>query len=281
MLILPELSEGQFRTAQLIASIFGFIAVLVTLFFGFIQYRRGEKWKRGEFIANAIKEFESNPTVRYALLMIDYGRRKINIFQTPNLSDVEGVRITRGIQWRALLPHTLKEDFEEYRDESLKVSSPSSQAASQPADTEDVEDIFTPLEAKIRDTYDVFLDYLERFASLIELRLVTAEEFDPYLSYWIDAITKNEHPEIDAIWQCTLLTYINFYGYPGVRCLFAAYGKDISPDGKLYQHLMEELKKLPPGKVDRTELAKRLYSSIKEIPPLRCQKEMSHKFPGV
>jgi hypothetical protein len=266
MIALPELPEGQLKTVELMISIFGFAAVVVTLFFGFIQYRRAEKWKRGEFIANAIKEFESNPTVRNALLMIDYGRRKINIFQTPGLTDEEGVRITRGVQWRALLPDTLKRQFEEYRDESLKITSPISHDTPTLAEAEDVGEVFTPLEAKIRDTYDVFLGYLERFASLMELRLVTAEEFDPYLRYWIDAITKNDLPERSATWRCTLLTYINFYDYSRVMGLFAAYGKDISPDGVVYKTFMEEMKKISPEKtnIDRTKLADRLYSSIKE-----------------
>jgi hypothetical protein len=270
MIPLPQLSENQLKTAELIISIFGFVAVLVTLLFGIKQYRRAEKWKRGEFIANAIKEFESNPTVRNALLMIDYGRRNINIFQKPDLSDQDGVRITRGIQWRALLPDTLKREFEEYRDASLKSLAPISPATRQLDEAEDVGEVFTPLEAKIRDSYDLFLDYLERFASLIELRLVTAKEFDPYLKYWIDAITKNDLPERSSTWRCTLLTYINFYGYPGVRSLFAAYGKDISPDGVVYKMQMEEMKKIPPEKtkIDRTKLADRLYSSIQEKPLL-------------
>ena len=276
MIALPELSETQLKAGELIVSIFGFAAVLVTLLFGFFQYRRAEKWKRGEFIANAIKEFESNPTVRNALLMIDYGRRKINIFQIPNLPDQDAVRITRGIQWRALLPHTLKEKYEEYRDGSLKIYSPHLDEASLPAkEPEDIDDYFTPLEAKIRDSYDIFFDHLERFSSLIELRLITAQEFAPYLNYWINAMTKNEQPEKDATWRCTLLTYINFYGYPGVRCLFAAYGKDISPDGPIYQQLLDELKAISPEKtnIDRPELADRLYKSIKETPLLKCQKK--------
>lgn len=263
MIALPELPEGQFRTAQLIVSMFGFAAVVVTLLFGFIQYRRAEKWKRGEFIANEIKEFESNPTVRNALLMIDYGRRNINIFQTPGLADAEGVRITRGIQWRALLPDVVKREFEEYWDESLRSVHPISHDGSTPVDPEDVGEVFTPLEAKIRDTYDVFLSYLERFASLIELRLVTAKEFDPYLSYWIEAITKNDLPGRTAAWRCALLTYINFYGYSGVKNLFAAYGKQIGPDGAAYQIFVAELKAAPKiTNIDKAELADRLYSSI-------------------
>jgi hypothetical protein len=261
---LLTMSESQLKKAELIVSILGFGAVLITLLFGFIQYRRAERWKRGEFIANAIKEFESNPTVRVALLLIDYGRRRINIFQIDSLSDQEGVRITRGIQWRALLPDTLKKDFEEYRDPSLRASTATSSGKLSAAEKEEMDDVFTPLEARIRDAYDAFLDYLERLASLVELRLVKAEDFKPYLSYWVDAITNNKHPEIDSTWRITLLTYINFYGYPAVRRLFAAYGRDINPEGMLYQQLIEELKRVPSEKtrINRTLLAERLYSSI-------------------
>jgi hypothetical protein len=145
------------RIAQLIVSILGFGGTIAALAFGLAQYRRAEQWKRGEFVAKEIKEFESNPEVRNAMFMIDWGIRKINLGLLPNASECDLIRVTRETQWRALVPHPLKPGYEDpsavWNDESRDATKPR----------------FTRTEARIRDTYDAFLSYLERFANYVEL----------------------------------------------------------------------------------------------------------------
>jgi hypothetical protein len=98
----------QMQLAQLIVSILGFGGTIGALIFGLVQYKRSEQWKRGEFVAKEIKEFESSPDVRNALFMIDWGIRKINLSLLPNPSEQDLIRVTRETQWRALVPHPLK-----------------------------------------------------------------------------------------------------------------------------------------------------------------------------
>lgn len=267
-MILPELSDNQLKTAELIVSIFGFAAVAITLLFGFIQYRRAERWRRGEFVAKEIKDFLSDPAVRNTLLMIDWGRRRINVYQLPNQADSDGELITRGIQWRALLPDKVKWNHPEYRAAAAQQGDAAHGVA--PAEPEDYQAVFTALEAKIRETYDIFLGYLARFSNFLELKLIKPGEIEPYLAYWLDSITSNADPEYDATWRCALLTYINYYRYSGVIKLFAAFGEDITPDGKLYQELLDSVRKLSSKgggqgpSVDRAVLADRLYASVKK-----------------
>lgn len=218
------------QIAQLIVSILGFGGAIGALAFGLAQYRRSEQWKRGEFVAKEIKEFESNPEVRNAIFMIDWGIREINLALLPNATEQDMIRVTREIQWRALVPHPLKSKYED----------PS--AAWDDATRHETRIRFTATEMRIRDTYDTFLSYLERFANHVRSGLVTAEEFKPYLIYWIDSITNAAGVadyDGDAEWRCALLTFINYYDYKGVAFLLNLYNRNIEPEGGIYQKLAE------------------------------------------
>lgn len=206
------MSASDLEIVKLVVSILGFSGTIAALLFALRQYRRSEQWKRSEFVAREIKEFESNPTIRNALLMIDWGERRINLFLVEKPTEADQIRITREVLWRALLPHSIKPDYP-----SLSVD-----ANAKTSDQNGVKIKFTPVEAKIRDTFDIFLDHLERFANFIKSGLVNAEEFRPYLIYWINTIGSANIEEYkgDAEWRCTLLTYINVYGYKRDRQSF-------------------------------------------------------------
>lgn len=238
--------ENKLTLAQLVVSILGFGGAIVAFVFALIQYKRSEQWKRAEFIASEVKDFEADPIVQNALLMIDWGARRINLFLRSNSESADQVKITRETQWKALLPHPLKQKHHEYR------VTDSSDNESKGKDG--LRGTFTIVEAKIRDTYDVFLTRLDRFANFIKSGLISAEELEPFIIYWVDAMTNNEHPAEDAAWRCTLLTYINFYGYTGVKYLFECYGKDVSPESSLFIQLRNSMP-------DKT-LADRLFQTI-------------------
>lgn len=223
--------------ANLIVSILGFGGAIAALVFGLRQYKRAEQWKRGEFVAEEIKEFESNPSVRNAMVMIDWGVRTLNLFLIPNPTTADYIRVTREDQWRALVPHPLKPKYPSLVLElELEGDSPA-----------DPPRMFTIEEARIRDSYDAFLDSLERFANFAKSGLVSPEEFRPYLAYWIDSIANVDDVQEykgDAEWRCALLTFINYYKYSGVSFLLSSYGWDIEPGGPIY----EKLKKLMQNK---------------------------------
>lgn len=248
-------AENKLTVAQLIVSILGFGGAIAAFIFALIQYRRTEQWRRIEFIAKEIKDFESDPIIQNALLMIDWGTRTINLFLVPNPSGKDYVKITRDMQWKALLPHPLKKRHPEYK--AFIPSDEESESKDYHKKT------FTVEEAKIRDTYDAFLTRLDRFANFIKAGLISSEELEPFISYWIDAMTKNEEPKEDnedskedAAWRCALLTYINYYDYSGVKYLLECYEKDIAPNREIYSALKNSMG-------DET-LAERLFQSIQD-----------------
>lgn len=224
--------QAKVALAQVAVSMLGFGGAIAAFSFAVFQYRRAEKWKRIEFIAKEIKEFESDPVIQNALLMIDWGARRINLFLLPNSTGKDSIKITRDIQWKALLPHPLKKEHSEYR----TFGSSEEEIKSEDYQEDYHKKTFTTKEAKIRDTYDAFLTRLDRFATFIQSGLISLEELKPFLNYWIDAMTQNEHAE-DATWRFTLLSYIHFYNYSGVQFLLERFGKDISPASKIYKDL--------------------------------------------
>lgn len=237
--------EHKLTLAQLTVSLLGFGGAIAAFIFAFVQYRRSEQWKRAEFIANEVKDFESDPLVQNALLMIDWGTRRINLFLSSDLRSADFVKITREVQWKALLPHPIKQKYLDYRNSDPSDSESNNKSGAS---------TFTVVEAKIRDTYDVYLTRLDRFANYIKSELISSEELGPFISYWVDAMTKNEQPEVDAAWRCALLTYINYYDYTGVKYLLECYGRDVNPRSPIYSELRNSMP-------DQT-LAERLFQII-------------------
>lgn len=263
----PALTEGMFgkiekpaeklTLAQIVVSFFGFIGAISAFSFAIYQYIQSARWKRMEFIANEVKEFEADPVVQNALLMIDWGTRKINFSLGSDPKQTTLITITRDDQWKALLPHKLKvrEKYPEYQSKKFIDSEPKPDKK-EPTNNNEEKPTFTMVEAKIRDTYDVFFTRLDRFSTFIDAKLIDANELKPFINYWIDSITKNTEPEKDAKWRCALLTYIIFYNYTGVESLLKKYDCDIHPDKEIFQNVKNS--------IEDKELAERLYQySIK------------------
>ena len=164
--------KDKVELGQLIVSVFGLVGAVAAFSLAVIQYRRAEKWKRIEFIANEIKDFEADPMIKNALTMIDWGTRRVNLYNTPTPKADDFVRITREIQWKALLPHTLKKEHVEYQTfDSSNDGAPSQDYGRK---------TFTVEEAQIRDTYDALLTRLDRFANFIQAGLISSDELGFY-----------------------------------------------------------------------------------------------------
>lgn len=138
----PELKPDiKLAIGQLVVSLLGFAGAIITLGLALMQYRRGEQWKRAEFIANEIKAMEAEPLVQNTQTMIDWGQRRINLFVVADAKHHDYIEVTREMQWQALLPHPVKRL---YNEDQLSAN-PHRDTAT-----------FTSIEARIRDNYDYF-----------------------------------------------------------------------------------------------------------------------------
>lgn len=203
-------------------------------------YYRTERWKRAEFLAREMKEFFANPGVQRAMLLIDWGERRIRLLE--NVPENQAVvPVNRAMQVRGLRPHIM-----------ITTNGPDSEAMVGRDGPES--DRFTQPEAAIRDCYDAFLDGLERFASYTKTGLTNVASLRPYLGYWIDSISEPTKSPEDAAWNATLLTYISFYGFSGVLWLFKEFGRDITPASEFYCSLL--------GAMADQEFAKALAGTV-------------------
>jgi hypothetical protein len=224
--------EYQLKLKEHELTTWGFCGTGLALAFGFIQYRRADKWKRGEFLAKEMKDFFDDRAVQKVLTMIDWGARSVNLFDNPDPDPKKHSYVTRDVQIAALKPHTM------LRHDSGSDATPGPQERSEAETTLSTESnpcTFQVVQARIRDCYDRFLDGLGRFASYVESGLISRKELDPYLEYWINDIAAYTTNPEDAAWTCTLFAYIEFYDFKSVQNLFVEYGYVISTTGRIFQ----------------------------------------------
>ena len=246
-----EHTSERLTFAQVVVSLLGFIGAISAFTFAIFQYRKAEKWKRMQFVADEVRELEADPKIQNALLMVDWGARKINLYLVPEPKPEDLVKITREVQWRALLPHTIKHDCDEYLALADKGAFTTTGEIRPERDRG-----FNVTEALIRDTYDAFLTRLDRLETFIDAGLISARDLRPFIAYWVNALTQLDGTGDSATWRFTLLTYIDFYQFTGVNSLFARYGKNIDADGKIFNELMT--------KVPDRHLAERLAQAARQ-----------------
>jgi len=128
------------------------------------QNKTNQDWKRAEFVATEIKAFYTDPIVARVLQMIDYSARRYDI----GIKDDDKSILTK-------VTHSERAAVESRGTASLV----SIEAALRKSDK------YTKEEAIIRDHFDTFLYYIERFERFLKLGLISEGEIFPYLRYYI------------------------------------------------------------------------------------------------
>ncbi len=178
------------NTLSLIALAGGLIAFLISLW----QYRKAQLWKRAEWIAQEMKAFFNDPMVQNTLIMVDWGKRRVQLFPQHEKYAERFVVVTDDDIKMALMPHEERQGF-------------------------------TESEAAIRDCFDKFLDGLERYSSYVATELVEIKDLAPYLSYWCYHITQAKPEDATVKRLVQLKAYMARYGFNGASNLI----KKIAP----------------------------------------------------
>ena len=134
------------------------------------------------------------------MYILDWGSRCIELFPRKANYNDRFVKVDRQILKSALQFHGFKT-------------------------TDPTTDRFTREEVAIRDNFDRFLSYFERFEHFVEAGIITTEELRPYLQYWINTISE----EIEDHVKNFIFHFIEKYHYKGTQKLFKAFDKDIFP----------------------------------------------------
>jgi len=169
---------------------------VVAFSLGLWQYRVAQSWKRMEFIAAEIAKFRADPMVKKVFLMLDWRARRIDLGVAKAPDEAIPV-VTYELVTCALVLHSEDKTF-------------------------------TPIEAAIRDHFDVFLDYLCHFEAFISAGLVRSQELRPYLEYWTNAVAGGDNIPRELLvqfWQ-----FVDSYGYASARRLVSRLHPSLSSD---------------------------------------------------
>ncbi len=96
-----------------IADLLKLIGALTVFALGLYQYARAQKWKRGEFIAAQIKEFEANKDIQIMMTILDWTDRKV-YFPSEAGGDPVELRVDDQVLCSALLPHEAAGRYDRY-----------------------------------------------------------------------------------------------------------------------------------------------------------------------
>lgn len=171
-------------------------AGLVAFFSGLWQYRDAQKWKRNEFIVKELGEYEANPYISNAQSILDATGLPVELQPSSADGTVTSAVADGNTLSRALAPP-------------------------------DPANPFTPVEIKIRDSFDVFLSNLERFNNFIDSGLVRKKEIKIYLSYWLKIMGDPTNTKISTEARNQLWNYIKANDYPGVIHLLNKFGYNV------------------------------------------------------
>ena len=149
------------------------------------EYIRDLKWKKSEFLAKEIKEFQNDENVRIVFQLLDWNKRKIKIKSGEfTIGDYDLVS--------ALQTHDIKSKY-------------------------------TVQEAELRDIFDDFFDKLSTFNIYIKNDLISEKELYSYIGYYVnilDSKSRKPKPLID-----TFKKYITFYQFDNISELIENFKK--------------------------------------------------------
>ena len=228
------LTSDVLEVPKFYVSVFGLVLSLIGGALALQSFRRNERWKKAEFLAKEMKDFFEETRTQKALLFIDWGTRRVQLF-SPDADDGGRIIVTRALQVSALRPHTFLRT--NGSDPAMNIEEADSDVETDGEASDSSPKSFSPAEAAIRDCYDGFLDGLERLSSYVKTGLIETPALRPYIGYWIDDIHAATTNKIDAAWSAALLTYISFYRFDGVLWLFEALDRDIKPSSSSLSQL--------------------------------------------
>jgi len=169
------------------------LGAVVAFIVGLIQYRKAQRWKRAEWVAQEMKALFAEPLVQAALSLIDWSSIEIGkVF--PNRGDETSRNkiLSNDEINKALLPHWERGGF-------------------------------TALEADIRSAFDHLFDGIERFESYRATGLVRKSNLRPYLGYWARKICDKKATKGHRAYR--LRAYMNAYEFTGAVRLLARLAK--------------------------------------------------------
>lgn len=100
---MPHLTLDEFKYVVKVA---GGVGSFIVFCIAVSTYYRTERWKRAEFLAHEMKEFFATVGVQRAMLLIDWGERRVRLLESVP-EDQAVIPVNRAMQVRGLRPHIM------------------------------------------------------------------------------------------------------------------------------------------------------------------------------
>lgn len=199
---------------------------------GVDRYIKNQRWERRDLARRMFEEFARREAVRNVADILDFEEYRVFEVRLPTDGQVVRFEATDERLKRALRSHDqmvktrqgLNMLGQMNRQQPDKMDENTVRVLQQYRDEEFV------IELTIRNWFDEFLSAFEACENAIKSGLVTAEDLEPYIIYWVRVISDRScRREGGSAFYDQLFHYIYWAGYEGVQDLFERYGYKILP----------------------------------------------------
>lgn len=142
------------------------------------EYKRGEKWKRREYLDKKFQEFESKPETINVRKMLINQVQIVELFPAAPDPKNKYALINSGILIKALKKQIPKDEYDH-----LNKAMAETEKNGKPC-----KDVPALVEAAIRDNFNMFLQYLQQFEIMILSKTVDRDDLKIHLEPWIEII---------------------------------------------------------------------------------------------
>lgn len=197
LLINKVIKDSKLKEATSLESIIkivGIIGAVITIIFSYKTYEDGEKWKKAEFSVAQFRKFQENKSVKLANEILDYDRRKLDLYNDSTLVVLDERTVAR-----ALIVDSAKHDFDDR-------------------------------EARIREVFDEYFDELGLFNRYYKTNVVDSTVLRTYLKYQINLIADPNHKRKSRILkalQKQMWAYLDYYEFRDVQELCKTFSFDV------------------------------------------------------
>ena len=227
----PEVVIKSQLGAQWLAA-FALLMGAIAAVAGVDRYIKNQRWERRDLARRMFEEFTRCEAVRNVADILDFEEYRTFEVHLPTNGQVVRFEATDERLKRALRSHKQMVKTRQglnmlahmNRQQPDKMDENTVRVLQQYRDEEFI------IELTLRDWFDEFLSAFEACENAIQSGLVTAEDLEPYIIYWVRVISDRTYRrEGGSAFYDQLFHYIYWAGYDGVQSLFERYGYKILP----------------------------------------------------
>ncbi|MGD1928764.1 MAG: hypothetical protein ACFB12_07620 [Leptolyngbyaceae cyanobacterium] len=231
---LPELTPDLLAKSQLGAQWMAAFALLmggIAAVAGIDRYLKTKQWQRRELARSVVEDFTRKPAIRNVTDILDFEEYRQFEVRLPDSDQSVRFEATDERLQRALRSHDQMVKTRQGLNLLTHMSNqPGKMAENMTRVLQKYRDEEFVIELTLRDWFDEFLGALEACDNAIVAGIVTAEDLEPFIIYWVRVMGDRQYRRKGGSgFYDQLFHYIYWAGYTGVQDLFERYGYKILP----------------------------------------------------